>query len=153
MFRPPPGCTVHTVLDRYICLYMCLCVCLFVCLSVSLPACSSVSFKFCETFSTNFELPIDAHQSETCTRSQRSIIIIITRVICTLYVTSYVQFDCVLSNSPAYATLKLLDKKKLTLNNIDVFEYHEAFAVSTHTDLSHVSHTHTFTTYLFKSSS
>ncbi|XP_062506723.1 trifunctional enzyme subunit beta, mitochondrial-like [Corticium candelabrum] len=29
---------------------------------------------------------------------------------------------------PAYATPKLLDKKKLTLNDIDVFEYHEAFA-------------------------
>ncbi|XP_062506348.1 trifunctional enzyme subunit beta, mitochondrial-like [Corticium candelabrum] len=33
-----------------------------------------------------------------------------------------------MSNSPAYATPKLLDKKKLTLNDIDVFEYHEAFA-------------------------
>lgn len=33
-------------------------------------------------------------------------------------------------NSPAYATPKLLDKKKLTLKDVDVFEYHEAFAVS-----------------------
>lgn len=29
---------------------------------------------------------------------------------------------------PAYATPKLLDKKKLTFKDIDVFEYHEAFA-------------------------
>ena len=33
-----------------------------------------------------------------------------------------------MSNSPAYATPKLLDKKTLTLNDIDVFEYHEAVA-------------------------
>ena len=31
---------------------------------------------------------------------------------------------------PAYATPKLLKKAGLTLNDIDVFEYHEAFAVS-----------------------
>jgi acetyl-CoA acyltransferase len=30
---------------------------------------------------------------------------------------------------PAYATPKLLDKIGMTLNDIDVFEYHEAFAV------------------------
>ena len=32
--------------------------------------------------------------------------------------------------SPAYATPKLLDKLGLQLSDIDVFEYHEAFAVS-----------------------
>ena len=32
--------------------------------------------------------------------------------------------------SPAYATPKLLDKTGLKLSDIDVFEYHEAFAVS-----------------------
>ena len=31
---------------------------------------------------------------------------------------------------PAYATPKVLDKAGLKLENIDVFEYHEAFAVS-----------------------
>ena len=30
---------------------------------------------------------------------------------------------------PAYATSKLLDQCGLTLNDIDVFEFHEAFAV------------------------
>lgn len=32
--------------------------------------------------------------------------------------------------SPAYATPKLLDKAGLKMEDIDVFEYHEAFAVS-----------------------
>ena len=32
--------------------------------------------------------------------------------------------------SPAYATPKLLDRLGLQLSNIDIFEYHEAFAVS-----------------------
>ena len=32
--------------------------------------------------------------------------------------------------SPAYATPKILEKAGLTLGDIDVFEYHEAFAVS-----------------------
>jgi acetyl-CoA acetyltransferase len=36
----------------------------------------------------------------------------------------------IVNDSPAYATPKLLDKKKLTFKDIDVFEYHEAFAVS-----------------------
>ena len=31
-------------------------------------------------------------------------------------------------SSPAYATPKILEKAKLTLQDIDVFEYHEAFA-------------------------
>jgi acetyl-CoA acetyltransferase len=31
---------------------------------------------------------------------------------------------------PAYATPKVLEKAGLTLNDIDVFEFHEAFAVS-----------------------
>ena len=31
---------------------------------------------------------------------------------------------------PAYATPKILDKTGLKLSDIDVFEYHEAFAVS-----------------------
>ena len=31
---------------------------------------------------------------------------------------------------PAYATPKILKKAGLTMNDIDVFEYHEAFAVS-----------------------
>ena len=31
---------------------------------------------------------------------------------------------------PAYATPRLLEKNGLTLADIDVFEYHEAFAVS-----------------------
>lgn len=31
--------------------------------------------------------------------------------------------------SPAYATPRLLDKAGMTLKDIDVFEYHEAFAV------------------------
>lgn len=34
---------------------------------------------------------------------------------------------------PAYATPKLLDKTGLKLSDIDVFEYHEAFAVSHNT--------------------
>lgn len=36
---------------------------------------------------------------------------------------------CVNLCSPAYATPKLLDKTGLKLSDIDVFEYHEAFAV------------------------
>jgi len=32
--------------------------------------------------------------------------------------------------SPAYATPKVLDKSGLSMSDIDVFEYHEAFAVS-----------------------
>ena len=32
--------------------------------------------------------------------------------------------------SPAYATPKLLDRLGMQLSDIDVFEYHEAFAVS-----------------------
>lgn len=32
--------------------------------------------------------------------------------------------------SPAYATPKLLDKVGMTLKDIDVYEVHEAFAVS-----------------------
>lgn len=32
--------------------------------------------------------------------------------------------------SPAYATPKVLEKASLKLKDIDVFEYHEAFAVS-----------------------
>ena len=32
--------------------------------------------------------------------------------------------------SPAYATPKLLDRLGLQLSDIDIFEYHEAFAVS-----------------------
>lgn len=35
-----------------------------------------------------------------------------------------------LSSSPSYAIPKLLDKTGLKLADIDVFEYHEAFAVS-----------------------
>ena len=31
---------------------------------------------------------------------------------------------------PAYATPKLLDQVGMTISDIDVFEYHEAFAVS-----------------------
>ena len=31
---------------------------------------------------------------------------------------------------PAYATPKLLDRVGMTISDIDVFEYHEAFAVS-----------------------
>ena len=31
---------------------------------------------------------------------------------------------------PAYATPKVLDRSGLKLSDIDVFEYHEAFAVS-----------------------
>ena len=31
---------------------------------------------------------------------------------------------------PAYVTPKILEKAKLKLSDIDVFEYHEAFAVS-----------------------
>ena len=31
--------------------------------------------------------------------------------------------------SPAYATPKLLDRSGLSVSDIDVFEYHEAFAV------------------------
>ena len=33
-------------------------------------------------------------------------------------------------SSPAYATPKLLDKVGMGISDIDVFEYHEAFAVS-----------------------
>ena len=33
---------------------------------------------------------------------------------------------------PAYATPKVLEKASLKLSDIDVFEYHEAFAVSTY---------------------
>jgi acetyl-CoA acyltransferase len=32
--------------------------------------------------------------------------------------------------SPAYATPKVLDKAGLKMSDIDIFEYHEAFAVS-----------------------
>ena len=32
--------------------------------------------------------------------------------------------------SPAYATPKILKKNNLSLKDVDVFEYHEAFAVS-----------------------
>ena len=32
--------------------------------------------------------------------------------------------------SPTYSTAKLMDKTGLTLKDIDVFEFHEAFAVS-----------------------
>ena len=46
-------------------------------------------------------------------------------------------------NSPAYATPKLLDKTGLQLSDIDVFEYHEAFAVS-----SDISQTTAATIYL-----
>ena len=35
----------------------------------------------------------------------------------------------ILFQRPAYATPKLLDKTGLKLSDIDVFEYHEAFAV------------------------
>ncbi len=49
----------------------------------------------------------------------------------------YLSLDCVAceclfitSCSPAYATPKLLDRTGLELSDIDVFEYHEAFAVS-----------------------
>lgn len=35
-----------------------------------------------------------------------------------------------MKSRPAYATPKLLDNVGLTLSDIDVFEYHEAFAVS-----------------------
>ena len=40
------------------------------------------------------------------------------------------NFELVLIYSPAYATPKLLDKAGLKMEDIDVFEYHEAFAVS-----------------------
>lgn len=33
---------------------------------------------------------------------------------------------------PAYSTPKVLEKAELKLQDIDVFEYHEAFAVSSH---------------------
>lgn len=36
----------------------------------------------------------------------------------------------VFSLRPTYATPKVLEKSGLTLNDIDVFEFHEAFAVS-----------------------
>lgn len=39
---------------------------------------------------------------------------------------SFHIFNC----RPAYATPKILDKNNLTLKDIDVFEFHEAFAVS-----------------------
>lgn len=39
-------------------------------------------------------------------------------------------YSSLLSCRPAYATPKLLDKTGLELSDIDVFEYHEAFAVS-----------------------
>lgn len=39
-------------------------------------------------------------------------------------------FTCMfLLPSPAYATPRLLDRAGMTLKDIDVFEYHEAFAV------------------------
>ena len=37
---------------------------------------------------------------------------------------------CTCQSRPAYATPKLLDKVGLSFSDIDVFEYHEAFAVS-----------------------
>ena len=40
------------------------------------------------------------------------------------------NFELVVICSPAYATPKLLDKAGLKMEDIDVFEYHEAFAVS-----------------------
>lgn len=39
-------------------------------------------------------------------------------------------FVCLPSLSPTYATPKVLEKAGLTLGDIDVFEFHEAFAVS-----------------------
>ena len=33
-------------------------------------------------------------------------------------------------NRPAYATPKVLEKAGLTIDDIDVFEFHEAFAVN-----------------------
>lgn len=44
------------------------------------------------------------------------------------------MFFCLLSNScrPTYGTPKVLERAGLTMNDIDVFEFHEAFAVSHH---------------------
>lgn len=39
------------------------------------------------------------------------------------------------SHRPTYSTPKVLERAGLTLNDIDVFEFHEAFAVSITTDL------------------
>ncbi len=39
---------------------------------------------------------------------------------------------CYIYSRPAYGTPKILDKNGLTLKDIDVFEYHEAFAVCYH---------------------
>lgn len=40
------------------------------------------------------------------------------------------RFVCLPSSSPTYATPKVLEKAGLSLSDIDVFEFHEAFAVS-----------------------
>ena len=40
--------------------------------------------------------------------------------------------DFVIIFRPAYSTPKVLEKAGLKLQDIDVFEYHEAFAVSSH---------------------
>lgn len=41
-----------------------------------------------------------------------------------------------LSSRPTYGTPKVLERAGLTMNDIDVFEFHEAFAVSYHNILS-----------------
>ena len=94
----------------------------------------------------NFELLIDAHPN--------------AETLCTLHKISKINYYSgnlhIVRNfklpfrlrdvqQPSIGHSQAARQEKLTLNDIDVFEYHEAFAVSTHTDLSHVSHTHTFT--------
>ena len=51
---------------------------------------------------------------------------------CKSYVALMDSFTTVILYRPAYSTPKVLDKAGLKLQDIDVFEYHEAFAVSLH---------------------
>ena len=47
-----------------------------------------------------------------------------------LFIFLFIYLFVYFISSPAYATPKLLDKVGMGLSDIDVFEYHEAFAVS-----------------------
>ena len=47
-----------------------------------------------------------------------------------LYMQYYYSLLSIENCSPAYATPRILEKAGLSLSDIDVFEFHEAFAVS-----------------------
>lgn len=49
---------------------------------------------------------------------------------CLSYFLLFILLPSLPPTRPAYATPKLLDRVGMTISDIDVFEYHEAFAVS-----------------------